>query len=123
MKNTEQKIISVFGCGGDRDRTKRPIMGHIATTLANKTIITSDNSRGESPEDIINDILSGVAVGSDHTVIPDRRKAIEHAIMTAKRDDIIILAGKGHEGYEIIGGVKRPFDERGIVLEAVKKYF
>lgn len=121
-----QRIIVVFGCGGDRDKSKRPLMGKIAVSMADYVIITSDNSRSERAEDIISDILSGIEgierYGADHTVIYDRRDAIEYAIKTAKSGDIILLCGKGHEEYEIDRLGKRYFSEREIVKNAVRKY-
>ena len=117
-----QRIVLLFGCGGDRERQKRAIMGNIATCMADLAIITSDNSRTESRGDIINDILSGVALDATYTVIEDRREAIEYAIKNARRGDIILLAGKGHEEYEIDGEGKKPFSEREIVKEAIERY-
>ena len=107
------RLISVFGCGGDRDPLKRPIMGEIGVKYADFAIITSDNPRTEEPMAIISHILKGVtpALG-EYTVIEDRRKAIRYAMDIAKKDDIIVLAGKGHETYQEIGGVKHHLDER-----------
>lgn len=116
-----QRIRLLFGCGGDRDRTKRPVMGEIATRLADEVIITSDNSRSESPESIISDILSGVGDRSNYTVIVDRREAIMRVVCSAVTGDIIILAGKGHEAYEIDREGRRPFCERRIVAEAMER--
>ena len=113
--------ILVFGCGGDRDRTKRKEMGQIASRLADFVIITSDNSRGEDPERIFSDILTGIDKEKPYCLIKDRKDAIESAVLTAKHGDIIVLAGKGHERYEIALGVRRPFDERKIVKTAFKK--
>ena len=110
----------LFGCGGDRDRTKRPKMGKISSELADYMIITSDNPRTEEPEAIINDILEGVkGTETPYTVITDRREAIKYAIEHAQRDDIIILAGKGHETYQIVGKTKRHMDEREIVADVL----
>ena len=105
------RLIAVFGCGGDRDPMKRPIMGKIGVSLADHAIITSDNPRSEAPMAIIRDILSGVGEGS-YEVIEDRRKAIRHAMDIGRKDDIIVLAGKGHETYQEICGVKHHLDER-----------
>ena len=107
------RLISVFGCGGDRDPMKRPIMGRIGVERADYAIITSDNPRTEQPMAIIGDILKGItpAMGA-YTVIEDRRKAIRYAMDIAKKDDIIVLAGKGHETYQEINGVKHHLDER-----------
>ena len=107
------KVIAVFGCGGDRDPIKRPIMGRIGVTESDYAIITSDNPRTEDPMAIIEDILKGVdASMGDYIVVPERRNAIRYAMDIAKKDDIIILAGKGHETYQEICGVKYHLDER-----------
>lgn len=105
------RLISVFGCGGDRDPMKRPIMGRIGVELSDHAIITSDNPRTEDPLKIIADIVAGVS-GGDYEVIPDRRAAIRRAMDMAKENDIIVLAGKGHETYQEIMGVKHHLDER-----------
>ena len=104
-------LIAVFGCGGDRDPIKRPIMGAIGVKLADHTIITSDNPRTEDPMAIIRDIVANLEEGS-WEIIEDRRKAIRYAMDIAKKDDIIVLAGKGHETYQEINGVKYHLDER-----------
>ena len=107
------RIISVFGCGGDRDPIKRPIMGEIGVKLADFAVITSDNPRTEDPMAIIRDILQGVKEEhGEYIVVEDRRSAIRYAMDIAKKDDIIILAGKGHETYQDIGGIKLHLDER-----------
>ena len=107
------RLISVFGCGGDRDPVKRPIMGEIGVKYADFAIITSDNPRTEDPVAIIEDILKGVSAElGEYIVIEDRRKAIRYAMDIAKKDDIIVLAGKGHETYQEICGVKHHLDER-----------
>ena len=107
------RVISVFGCGGDRDPIKRPIMGEIGVKLADFAVITSDNPRTEDPMAIIRDILQGVkAEHGAYIVVEDRRSAIRYAMDIAKKDDIIILAGKGHETYQDIGGQKYHLDER-----------
>lgn len=113
--------ILVFGCGGERDRSKRREMGQIASRLADFVIITSDNCRGEDPERIFSDILTGIDKEKPYCLIKERSAAIESAVMSARYGDIIVLAGKGHERYEINNGVKRPFDERKIVKAACKK--
>ena len=115
---TAGRVVVLFGCGGDRDKTKRPIMGEIATTAADYAIITSDNPRTEVPKDIIADILAGVkAPKSRYKVIEDRTEAIAFAIDSHLEGDLIILAGKGHETYQIIGKTKFHMDEREIVAE------
>ena len=107
------RLIAVFGCGGDRDPIKRPIMGRIGVELADIAVITSDNPRTEAPMDIIADILEGVSREKEnYIVIEDRRKAIQYAMDIAGKDDMIVLAGKGHETYQEINGVKHHLDER-----------
>ncbi len=112
---TRKRLILVFGCGGDRDKTKRPTMGRIACRYADYTVITSDNSRSEEPEEIIKDILNGIDKNSRYEVIVDREQAIITALETACAGDCVILAGKGHEEYEITKKGKRRFSEREIV--------
>jgi UDP-N-acetylmuramoyl-L-alanyl-D-glutamate--2,6-diaminopimelate ligase len=113
---TDQQLIAVFGCGGDRDRGKRPMMGEIASRLADRVIVTSDNPRSEDPEAIVAEILAGAAPGAEHEV--DRRRAIAHAIEVAQPGDVIVIAGKGHEqGQEFEGGFKIPFDDVTVVRE------
>jgi UDP-N-acetylmuramoyl-L-alanyl-D-glutamate--2,6-diaminopimelate ligase len=106
------KMICVFGCGGDRDRTKRPIMGKIATELADITFVTSDNPRTENPERILEDIAQGIADEAEAIVIGDRATAIRSAILSAQPGDGVIIAGKGHEDYQILGTEKIHFDDR-----------
>ncbi len=114
------RVVLLFGCGGDRDRTKRPIMGKIARSLADFVIVTSDNPRTEEPGEIIKVILAGMTEeGADYTVIENRREAIKWAIKNASAGDTVILAGKGHETYQIIGTEKRHFDEREVVRQAL----
>ena len=112
-------LTCLFGCGGDRDRTKRPEMGECAVRLADKVVITSDNSRTENTVDIIADIKAGIEPSGMKKVIclEDRREAIRMAVITAVQDETILLAGKGHEDYQIIGKEKRHFDERDVVKE------
>lgn len=112
------RIITVFGCGGDRDRGKRPMMGEIAGRLSTFTVITSDNPRTENPFDIIAQIEAGIKkTDCAYVSIENRRAAIRYAIQNASPDDIIVLAGKGHETYQEINGVKHPFDEKIVVKE------
>lgn len=114
------RLVALFGCGGDRDRTKRPLMGAAAAAYADFVYVTSDNPRTEDPEAIIREILPGVeGHGTPYAVIPDRREAIFQAIRDAKPGDTIVLCGKGHEDYQVIGHEKRHFDEREIVAEAL----
>lgn len=110
------RIITLFGCGGDRDKTKRPKMGKIASEMSDLSIVTSDNPRTEDPLSIIEDILPGVKEGKgEYVVIPNRFEAIEYALNNAKANDIILLAGKGHETYQILADRTITFDEREIV--------
>lgn len=119
---TRGRVISVFGCGGDRDSSKRPIMGEISGKIADYTIITSDNPRTEKPEDIIKSIEKGISkTKGKYEVIVDRTAAIEKAIKMVNKRDIIILAGKGHETYQEINNEKKHFDEREIVKEIIEK--
>jgi len=112
------RVVALFGCGGDRDKGKRPKMGAIAAELADYLIVTSDNPRTEVPGDIIKDILTGIRLPKkSYTVIEDRVKAIEYAIDSHQPGDVIILAGKGHETYQIVGKEKHHMDEREIVAE------
>ncbi len=114
------RIITVFGCGGDRDRGKRPVMGALATKLSDFVIITSDNPRSENPEEIINDIEAGV-VRKNYLVEPDRKEAIKRAVLMAGEDDIVLIAGKGHEIYQEIGGKRYAFNDREVLEEAIKQ--
>jgi UDP-N-acetylmuramoyl-L-alanyl-D-glutamate--2,6-diaminopimelate ligase len=132
----EKRIITVFGCGGNRDRGKRPLMGEAAVSYSDITVVTSDNPRLEDPQAIIAEIETGIDQDSIrkvtpdqltrwtgarcYTVIPDRKKAIETAIAIASAADIILIAGKGHEDYQIVGTTKLPFDDRVIAAQALK---
>ncbi len=111
----KNRLIVLFGCGGDRDKTKRSLMGEIASIYADYLIITSDNPRTEDPKSIISDILKGVPKYKSHKVVENRFDAIKFALSFAEKDDIIVLAGKGHETYQIIGKEKIHFDEREVV--------
>jgi UDP-N-acetylmuramoyl-L-alanyl-D-glutamate--2,6-diaminopimelate ligase len=113
------RIITVFGCGGNRDSSKRPKMGKIAEELSDIAIVTSDNPRSEEPMAIINDILLGMKK-DNHIVVENRKEAIERAIEIAEESDIILLAGKGHETYQEINKVKYDFDERDVVKEILR---
>ena len=117
---TRGKVISVFGCGGDRDKGKRPIMGEISGRIADFTFITSDNPRTEDPEEIVKEIEEGIKkTKGNYKVVVDRTEAIKEAIAMANKLDIIILAGKGHEPYQEINGKQYPYDERIIVKEII----
>ncbi|MFN7087369.1 MAG: UDP-N-acetylmuramoyl-L-alanyl-D-glutamate--2,6-diaminopimelate ligase [Burkholderiales bacterium] len=113
------RLICVFGCGGDRDRGKRPLMGRIATRLADRVIVTSDNPRSESPSAIIADIVEGAV--AECAIVPDRAQAIREAIAMARRGDIVLVAGKGHERYQEIDGVRHPFDDAAVVQTALRE--
>ena len=110
------KLIVVFGCGGDRDKGKRPVMGGIASRMSDVAIVTSDNPRTEDPERILDEIEAGMN-GVPHERVEDRRAAIARALEIAGDDDVIVLAGKGHETYQVRGTVKLHFDEKEIVQE------
>ena len=117
------KAICVFGCGGDRDRTKRPIMGKVVAELADIAVVTSDNPRTEDPEDILEDILAGIPEEVEPVVICDRSEAIAEAIAIAQPGDGVLIAGKGHEDYQILGTEKIHFDDREEAREALlEKY-
>ena len=119
---TENRLICLFGCGGNRDAAKRPKMAKAAAKYADKLIVTSDNPRNEDPETIISDILAGLeGETADYDVVVDRKEAIFHALKIAEKGDIIVLAGKGHEDYQILSGMERiHFDEREIVAEGLR---
>ena len=123
IRTKNEELITVVGCGGDRDKTKRPVMGNIASTLSTKVIITSDNPRSEVPETIINEIESGVEPQNVKKVVSivDRRQAIKTACQLAKPNDIILIAGKGHETYQEIKGERFDFDDFKIVQEFLKQ--
>lgn len=118
---TRGKVICVFGCGGDRDSGKREVMGEISGRIADYTIITSDNPRTEDPQKIVEQIEVGIKkTKGKYTIIVDRIEAIKKAIKMADKKDIVVLAGKGHEPYQEINGVKYPFDERVIVNNIIQ---
>ena len=115
---TDRRVLCLFGCGGDRDRTKRPVMGAIAADLADLVVVTSDNPRTEEPESIIGDILQGMeATDTPIEVEPDRVKAIHRVLSLAGTGDVVVLAGKGHETYQEVGEERRHLDEREVVAD------
>jgi UDP-N-acetylmuramoyl-L-alanyl-D-glutamate--2,6-diaminopimelate ligase len=120
------RILTVFGCGGDRDRTKRPLMGAVAGRLSDVIVITSDNPRSEDPQRIIDEVLRGITVNTRKDAgqlltIVDRRAAITKAIEVAKRGDLVLIAGKGHEKYQVIGDRTLPFDDVAVAREALAR--
>lgn len=120
-ETAKKRIITVFGCGGDRDKTKRPKMGKIVGDLSDVAVVTSDNPRTENPDAIIQDILAGMtACKARIKTVPDRTEAIRYALSIAKTDDIVLLAGKGHETYQILNTGKIHYDEREVVAQILK---
>lgn len=119
---TKGKLICVFGCGGDRDKTKRPIMGKIGSKLCDISVITSDNPRNEDPLEIINDIVKGIEK-HNFEIIESRKAAIKRAMEIASPGDVIVIAGKGHEDYQVLKGKTIHFDEREVVSEIIKERF
>jgi UDP-N-acetylmuramoyl-L-alanyl-D-glutamate--2,6-diaminopimelate ligase len=114
---TKGKLICVFGCGGDRDRTKRPLMGSAVAANSDEAVVTSDNPRSEQPMAIIEEILDGMPLDFPRWVISDRRQAIKKALEIAGQGDCIVIAGKGHETCQEIKGVRYPFNDRDVVAE------
>jgi UDP-N-acetylmuramoyl-L-alanyl-D-glutamate--2,6-diaminopimelate ligase len=119
IRNGNEVLISIVGCGGDRDTTKRPLMAKVAAHLSDKCILTSDNPRSEDPNEILKQMNEGVEITERRKVlsITDRKEAIKTACMMANRGDIILLAGKGHEKYQEIKGVKYDFDDKAVLRE------
>lgn len=113
------RIITVFGCGGDRDKTKRPKMAAVVSRLSDVTVVTSDNPRTEDPQSILDDVLAGVQTGADSIAIIDRREAIFHAVSIAQPGDVVVIAGKGHEDYQIIGRTKHHMDDCEMAADAL----
>ncbi|MCM3652748.1 UDP-N-acetylmuramoyl-L-alanyl-D-glutamate--2,6-diaminopimelate ligase [Metabacillus litoralis] len=116
----EGRIFCVVGCGGDRDKTKRPLMAKIATTYSDQPIFTADNPRSEDPQEILRDMEAGVA-GEQYLTIPDRKDAIFYAVKNATKGDVILIAGKGHETYQLIGNEVLDFDDKAVALEAINQ--
>ena len=118
-----KRIVTLFGAGGNRPKIRRYEMGEVCGRLSDFSVITSDNPRFEEPLDIIEDIKTGInKTSGKYTVIPDRKEAIKYCIENAKEGDVIILAGKGHEDYQEIKGVKYPLDEREVVRQVLENY-
>jgi UDP-N-acetylmuramoyl-L-alanyl-D-glutamate--2,6-diaminopimelate ligase len=119
---TAGRVICVFGCGGDRDIEKRPLMGAVASRMSDLCVLTSDNPRGERPESILEDIKKGIPPGvNNYRVIAHRREAIAEAIVAARAGDTVLIAGKGHEDYQIVGNRVLPFDDREVAKEAIAR--
>lgn len=118
IRTAGQKLYVVVGCGGNRDAAKRPVMAHIAASQSDLAVLTSDNPRLENPEDILSQMKAGIAPGDRYIAITDRREAIKTAVMMASPDDIILVAGKGHETYQDVGGVKHHFDDKEEIASA-----
>ena len=114
------RLIALFGCGGDRDRSKRPRMAEVCGRLADLTILTSDNPRTEPPEAIIAEAETGFPRGAKYETVVDRPAAIRRAVELARPDDILLVAGKGHENYQEINGVKHHMDDRELIREAIR---
>ncbi len=122
QRNRPGRVITIFGCGGDRDRSKRPLMGEVAGSLSDLVVLTSDNPRSEDPLNIMNDALIGLQrVTFRYRLEPDRALAIRKAIKEARAGDIVILAGKGHETYQVMGGKVLPFDDREVAREVLRE--
>ncbi|MEK9544032.1 MAG: cyanophycin synthetase, partial [Luminiphilus sp.] len=111
----EGELICVFGCGGDRDRTKRPQMAAIAARLADQVLVTSDNPRTEDPEQILKDVVAGIPEGTSLRVDVDRAQAIAEAIAKAQSQDLVLIAGKGHEDYQEVAGQRLAFSDRQVI--------
>jgi UDP-N-acetylmuramoyl-L-alanyl-D-glutamate--2,6-diaminopimelate ligase len=122
LKKGYEKVITVVGCGGDRDKTKRPVMGEVACEHSDKAIFTSDNPRTEDPIQILKDMEAGLSAENRRKFISisDRREAIKTAVSLAGKEDIVLVAGKGHEKYQDINGVKTPFDDKEILKECLE---
>ena len=115
----KRRLLTVVGCGGDRDKTKRPVMAEVACEHSDRIIFTSDNPRSEDPNEIIKDMEAGVNITcrKKYISIADRKEAIKTAVSFSKKEDIVLVAGKGHEKYQEIKGVKYPFDDKAVLAE------
>jgi UDP-N-acetylmuramoyl-L-alanyl-D-glutamate--2,6-diaminopimelate ligase len=124
IRSKNEQLITVAGCGGDRDKDKRPIMGKVCAQKSDKVILTSDNPRSEDPNAIIQDMQKGVEPSDYKKVmsIVDRAEAIKTAVIMSQPRDIILIAGKGHETYQEINGIKHPFDDRQILINLFKDF-
>ena len=117
-EHKQSRLICVFGCGGGRDKGKRPIMGKIVSRLADQAVVTSDNPRNEQPREIIDEIVAGM--GANYHIIEDRAAAIDYAINHGQPEDVVLIAGKGHEPYQEIDGVKYPFSDSEVARRVMK---
>jgi UDP-N-acetylmuramoyl-L-alanyl-D-glutamate--2,6-diaminopimelate ligase len=119
LRKGYEQVITVVGCGGDRDKTKRPVMGEVSCEHSDKVIFTSDNPRTEDPNQILKDMEAGLNTAARRKMIsiPDRRQAIKTAVSLAKAEDIVLIAGKGHEKYQEINGVRHDFDDKKVLME------
>jgi UDP-N-acetylmuramoyl-L-alanyl-D-glutamate--2,6-diaminopimelate ligase len=119
-ETASRRLVAVFGCGGDRDRGKRPQMGQVAAKYADYIYVTSDNPRSEDPQRIIDEILPGVGT-APHAVRADRKAAIDEAVRSAHPGDVVVIAGKGHETYQIVGSEVLPFDDLAVARDALRE--
>jgi UDP-N-acetylmuramoyl-L-alanyl-D-glutamate--2,6-diaminopimelate ligase len=114
------ELTCVFGCGGERDRGKRPLMGAVAADLADRIVLTDDNPRGEDPADIVREIKAGIGAHPRVSVIHDRRTALRTAVERARPGDVVLVAGKGHEAEQVVGSERRPFSDRAVIAELLE---
>jgi UDP-N-acetylmuramoyl-L-alanyl-D-glutamate--2,6-diaminopimelate ligase len=122
VKNlTRGRLICVFGCGGDRDKTKRPLMAQAVAQNADEAVVTSDNPRSEDPHTILRDVLAGMPLDFPHTVLADRKEAIRKALRIARPGDCVVVAGKGHEDYQEVKGMRHHFDDKEEVVAAYRE--
>lgn len=121
LNHSNNEVITVVGCGGNRDKTKRPLMADVACKLSTQVVFTSDNPRNEDPNDILTDMVTGLksSFQRKYTIVPDRREAIKTAMKVAKAGDIVLIAGKGHEKYQEVKGVKHEFDDKAVLQEMI----
>ena len=119
LRKGHEKIITVVGCGGNRDKAKRPLMAQVSCEHSDKVILTADNPRNEKPEDILKDMEAGInaAAKRKYIIITDRREAIKTAVSLSSKEDIVLIAGKGHEKYQEVNGVKYEFDDKKVLME------
>jgi UDP-N-acetylmuramoyl-L-alanyl-D-glutamate--2,6-diaminopimelate ligase len=116
-----QRVLLIFGCGGDRDRGKRPEMADVASQMSDMVILTTDNPRSEDPLSILREVQRGILPGTNYEVVPDRREAIRRGLMLTRPGEVLVVAGRGHERYQIVGSERRPFQDRATVLEELER--